>query len=129
MGTAGEKGTRWESGTIPVAVCAEEMRLSMKIGHWETEKAKRVSQSPVALYGVSQKTCFDICAYAQSVSNLEALRMEQMFLVCPGKKMFFARAYLLCQFVPVTGITAVESFMFSKTCHSSFCFISKRCAC
>ena len=39
-GIAGEKGTRCESVTIPVAVCIRKKKTpSAKAGHWETEKA------------------------------------------------------------------------------------------
>ncbi len=50
MGAAGEKGTRCESVTIPVAVYLRMILYSsVKAGHWETEKAeyKTDGDSPI----------------------------------------------------------------------------------
>ena len=52
QGIIGEKGTRSEPATIPVAVCIPG-RFMTKVGHWETEKAN------LSIAYTSQKTCFD----------------------------------------------------------------------
>ena len=49
---------RYPDGTA--AVCTKVLCLSVKAGHWETEKARHKDAERDAPYGISQKTCFDV---------------------------------------------------------------------